>query len=313
MHSAEFDFVQIAVVGASGPTGFFLCEEFKKRGSRVRAVARSRDALDRVFAGRGIDTVSADALNPETVDRAVAGCDLVVDCIGLPADRMADHPRTARNLADAARKAGARCLQISSYWAYLPIVQRPVTERHPRRDGVEYVRHRREAEDILQAAGAAVVNLPDFYGPRVHSSTLQQALLDAVAGKPMSWIGRRDTPREYVYVPDAARTIAALARNHDAYGQRWIVPGAGPLTATETAEMVRAVLGERVKLRTAGLRTLRLLGLFLKPLREFLPMVPYYVEPISFDGTKLAGLIGEQQTTPYSDGIRATLDWLRKN
>jgi nucleoside-diphosphate-sugar epimerase len=310
---AELDFVQIAVFGAGRPTGFFICEDFEKRGGRDRAVARNRDLLDQVFAGRGIDTMSADALDPGMVDRAVAWCDLVVDCIGLPADHMADHPRTARNLADAVRKSDARCLQVSSYWAYLPIVQHLLTEQHPRRNGVEFVRYRREAEDILQEAGAAVVNLPDFYGPRVHTSTLQQALLDALAGKPMCWIGQRGTPRDYVYVPDAARTIVALPHNHDAYGQRWIIPGAGPLTATDTAEMVRAVLGERVKLRTAGIWTLRLLSLFMKPLRPFLPMVPYYVEPISFDGTKLYGLIGEQETTPYPDGIRATLDWLRKN
>ena len=52
------------------------------------------------------------------------------------------------------------------------------------------MRMRREAEDILQGAGAAVLNLPDFYGPEVHASILQRALEEAAAGKAVNWIGR---------------------------------------------------------------------------------------------------------------------------
>ena len=307
----ELSFDRVAVFGAGGPTGSYICDQLLGRRSAVRGVARNKERLDQVFADTGVETLSADALDADAVERAVTGCDLVVDCIGLPADRMADHPRTARNIAHAARNAGARCLQVSSYWAYLPIIRLPLTEAHPRRGGVDYVRLRREAEDIMEGTGAAVVNLPDFYGPRVHTSTLQQALTEALADKPMSWIGRADTPHEYAYVPDAARTIVELAHRREAYGQRWIVAGAGPLTADETAKIASDALGRNVKVRAAGVWMLRLLGLFMSELRQFLPMVPYYVEPISYDSTRLVDLIGEQPTTPYADGVSATLDWLR--
>jgi nucleoside-diphosphate-sugar epimerase len=301
---------RVAVFGAGGPTGSFLCSELVERGVAVRAVGRNRDRLLEVFAGREVEAVAADALEPDQARMAADGCDLVVDCIGLPANRMADHPRTARNIADAAGRSGARCLQVSSFWAYLPIQELPLTEAHPRRGGVDYVRYRREAEDILQAAGAAVVHLPDFYGPRVHTSTLQQPLQEAVSGKAMSWIGRRDTPREYAFVPDAMGTVAELALRNEAYGERWLVPGFGPLTGAEAARIVREHLGRAVKLRAAGPWMLRLVSLFLKPLKEFMPMVPYYVEPIAYDGTKLERLLGPQRTTPYEEGIRATLEWL---
>jgi len=74
------------------------------------------------------------------------------------------------------------------------------------------------------------LNLPDFYGPYVHTSTLQQALSDAVRGKAMNWIGAADTEREYVYVPDAMAMAAELATYDQAYDEHWIIPGAGPLT-----------------------------------------------------------------------------------
>jgi hypothetical protein len=49
---------------------------------------------------------------------AIEGCNIVYDCIGLPGDQMHLHPATARNIADALRNTKARCVQVSSYWAY---------------------------------------------------------------------------------------------------------------------------------------------------------------------------------------------------
>jgi nucleoside-diphosphate-sugar epimerase len=308
----DLSFERAVIFGAGGPTGFFLASELRRRGVSIRAAARDRDRLARTFADEDVDTVSADATDADQVARSIAGCDLVVDCIGLPAEHMADHPRTASAIAEAVQASGARCLQVSSFWSYLPITRLPLDESHPRRGGVDYVRYRRQAEDILQAVGACVVQLPDFYGPRVHTSTLQQPLMDAVAGKPMSWIGRADTAREYAFVPDAMATVAALACRPEAYGERWIVPGAGPLTGAETAVAARHHLGQEVKLRAAGVWTLRLASLFIKPLRQFMPMIPYYVEPVSYDGSRLEALLGEQDLTPYPEGIAITLDWIRR-
>jgi nucleoside-diphosphate-sugar epimerase len=307
----ELVFRRVAVFGAGGPTGTYLSAELVNRGARVRAIGPHKDRLERSLAGLDADIVPADALDPSATIRAADGCDLVVDCIGLPADRMADHPRTAEHIAAAAAATGARCLQISSFWAYLPVTRLPLDETHPRQGGVDYVRHRRAAEDIFLSAGAAVVNLPDFYGPKVHSSTLQQPLADAVTGKAMSWIGGADTPREYVFVPDAMGTVADLAARPEAYGERWIVPGAGPLTGNEAAALAGRALGREVKLRAAGPWMLRLVSLFVPSLRQFLPMIPDYVEPIAYDGSKLRALLGEQEVTPYPDGIRATVAWLR--
>mgnify|MGYP002064215438 CR=1 FL=1 len=42
-----------------------------------------------------------------------------------------------------------------------------------------------------------------------------------------------------------------------------------------------------------------------------MPMVDSYVDPISYDGSKLHDLIGEQPVTPYREAIPETLDWLK--
>jgi nucleoside-diphosphate-sugar epimerase len=200
---------------------------------------------------------------------------------------------------------------VSSYWAYLPFRRLPVDESHPREGGNAYIQARRAAEDILAAAGAAIVHLPDFFGPFVHISMLQQPLADAANGRVMNWVGSPRLAREYIFVPDAMRLVAALARRAEAYGQHWAFPGAGPLTGPEAAAIASAHLGRRVKLRTAGSVLLRLVSLFNRDLRDFLPMVPHYLRPMRYDGGKLARLLGEPELTPYDEAIPQTLDWLR--
>jgi nucleoside-diphosphate-sugar epimerase len=258
-----------------------------------------------------VEQMAADLLDADLACRAMEGCDLAFDCIGLPMERMSDHVCTARSIAAAMVETGTRCVHISSFWAYVPIERLPLREDHPRVGGPLPVRLRREAEDILRDAGAAVVNLPDFYGPEVHSSILQQALVEAAAGKTVHWVGTPETPREYVYVPDAMKAAAELSLHPEAYGDRWIVPGSGPITMNRVLEIAGEDLGRSVRVRSAGPLVLRILSAFVKPLRAFLPLVPTYLAPISYDGSKLGRLVAEIPATPYETAIPRTLDRLK--
>ena len=300
----------VAILGATGSTGIHLAAIWKQRGASVRVVSRSRGHLESVFPDSAFDKLAADVLKPEDAARAIEGYELVYDCLGLAPAQMHLHPVAAKTMAEAVRGAGARCIQVSSYWAYLPLQSSPLNEQHPRNGGPDWVRWRREAEDILLGAGVAVLNLPDFYGPHVNFSTLQTPLTEAAAGKTMNWIGGANTPREYIYVADAMRIAAAVADHAEAFGQRWVLPGSGPLTGTQTAEIAGRALGRTVKLRAAGPLMLRLVSLFSSDLRGFMQMVPDYMKPICFDASRLRALIGEPEMTSYDQGIAQTLSAL---
>jgi nucleoside-diphosphate-sugar epimerase len=304
-------FERIAVVGATGPTGRALASELVGRKHAVRVVSRRADVLQACFPGSEFEKKPGDALKAASLAAALQGCDLVVDCIGLPGERMADHAVTARNIAQSVKESGARCVQVSSYWSFMPIREVPVSERHPREDGPPWARFRRETEDVLRDAGGAIVHLPDFFGPHVHTSTLQLAVIDAVNGKPMSWIGPANVKRDYIYVPDAMRIVAGLLTRDEAYGEDWVVPGSGPLSAIELAAILTRLLNREVKVRAAPPWLLRILSFFNKDLRGFMQVVPEYVKPISFDGTKLDRLLGRIARTPYEDALRATIASIR--
>jgi nucleoside-diphosphate-sugar epimerase len=301
---------KIAILGATGPTGIHLAAALRQDGTPVRVVARGMEKLARLFPGGAVEKRVADILDANSTLRAIDGCDLVYDCIGLPGDQMHLHPVTARNIAQALARSKARCVQVSSYWAYYPQVRATMDESHPREGGPPWVRWRREAEDILFAAGAAILHLPDFYGPQVHVSTLQNALTEATQGKRINWLGAADVAREYIFVPDAMRIAAAIGARADAYGAHWCLPGGGPLTGGRVADICARLLGRAVKLRTAGMTMLRLVSLFKKDLRGLLQVAPDYMKPVSYDARRLEGLLGRQAMTAYDAGIAQTLAWI---
>jgi nucleoside-diphosphate-sugar epimerase len=302
---------KVAILGATGPTGIHLAAALYENGIPVRVVARATDKLKRLFPDTAIEKFQANILDPGETLRAVENCDLVYDCIGLPGDQMHLHPDTARNVAAAIGQTKARCVQVSSYWAYYPQARAIMNESHPRSGGPPWVRHRREAEDILVAAGAAILHLPDFYAPQVHVSTLQSALMEAASGKTVNWLGRADVARDYIYVPDAMRIACAIGRHADAFGAHWCLPGGGPLTGRQVAEIASRHVGRAVKLRSADLFMLRLVSLFNRDLRGFMQIAPNYMKPVSYDARKLERLLGPQTMTPYPTGIARTLDWLK--
>jgi nucleoside-diphosphate-sugar epimerase len=301
---------KVAIVGATGPTGIHLAAELRKTTATVRVVARGMDKLAKLFPDAVFEKLPADVLDPDATLRAIEGCELVYDCIGLPGDQMHLHPVTARNIANAIRQTNARCVQVSSYWAYYHQVRTEMNEAHPRSGGPAWARYRREAEDLLCEAGAAVLHLPDFYGSQVHVSTFQNALKEAAAGKTVNWIGKVNVHREYVYVPDAMRIAAAIGAHTEAFGAHWCLPGSGPLSGREAVDIAARHLGRAVRLRSAGLTTLRILGLLNRDLRGFLQVAPDYVKPVRYDARKLQGLLGPPQMIAYDAGIGETLSWI---
>ncbi|MFO1412446.1 MAG: SDR family oxidoreductase [Burkholderiales bacterium] len=101
---------RILVLGASGYVGTHLVPYLAARGHRVRAAARRLEALT-VRGWDGVECVAADALDPASLDRALAGIDvayyLVHSMASGPSFPRLDR-EAARHFRDAAARAGVR-------------------------------------------------------------------------------------------------------------------------------------------------------------------------------------------------------------
>ena len=72
----------------------------------LRVIARDMDKLARLFPDVAVEKRPADILDADATLRAIEGCDLVYDCVGLPGDQMHLHPVTARASRNAPLPSG---------------------------------------------------------------------------------------------------------------------------------------------------------------------------------------------------------------
>jgi Saccharopine dehydrogenase NADP binding domain len=94
------------VYGASGHTGKFVISELAARGLKTVAVGRSAATLAEL-ANRGVETREAGIEDAHSLDEALAGAAVVINCAGPFLD-------TADPLASAALRAGAHYLDVTA-------------------------------------------------------------------------------------------------------------------------------------------------------------------------------------------------------
>jgi nucleoside-diphosphate-sugar epimerase len=172
---------------------------------------------------------------------------------------------------------------------------------------------RKEQEDLVMQAHAtgklqaAVLRLPDFYGPGVDKSFLWSAFQAAKAGKRAQLVGPIDTPHEFVYIPDAGITVARIIAEPGAWGSSWNLGAAGATSMRKMADEIFAQAGHKPRYTVAGKTILRLVGLFNPLMREMVEMHYLLTTPVILNDSRLEHLLGGLQKTSYAEGIRQTL------
>lgn len=103
----------VTVFGGGGFVGRYVVEALLRRGARVRIAERSpKNAYYlKAHANLGqITYVPADITQPETLTAAVAGADAVINLVGSFVDMQRLHVEGAKNIAEAAARAGVKSL-----------------------------------------------------------------------------------------------------------------------------------------------------------------------------------------------------------
>jgi nucleoside-diphosphate-sugar epimerase len=176
---------------------------------------------------------------------------------------------------------------------------------------------RKEQEDLVFAADGrnglrtAILRPPDFFGPESELSYAADIFKAALEGRAANVIGPIDTPHEFVFVPDVAKTLIALAANEEAYGKAWNLAGPGLTTVRRFAEMVFVAAGQKMRLRAANKFILNVLGIFNPMMREIAEMNYLWTTPVKLDDSRLRQLLPNLQKTSYEEGIRITLQEMR--
>ena len=306
----------IVILGAGGAIGRNLGHELDRRGIEFRAVGRNAQKLQAGFSNRVIRV--ADLADPDQARTAVVGATTVFYTVGVEYHHFELHPLLMQKALEAcAAESVPQMVVVTSVYSYgWPRMNR-VTEEHPREPQSRKGRYRKEQEDLaldahwMSRVRAAVVHLPDFYGPYADQSLSNPIFAAALAGKKANWLGSVDLPHEFVYTPDAARTLLDLAGHDEAYGHRWNLGGAGTITGREFITAVYREAGQKPKWRAVTKWMLQVGGVFNPLLRELREMYYLGETPVILDDSRLEALIGPLQKTPYEKGIRETMAWMK--
>ena len=153
-----------------------------------------------------------------------------------------------------------------------------------------------------------ILRPPDLYGPDSELSYVRTIFDAALRGGRAKVVGPIDTPHEFIFVPDLAKTLLALSEEEEAYGQAWNIAGPGLITTRQFAELVFAAVGKQPKLQVANKPMLRLLGLFNPFLREVVELHYLWTTPVKLNDARLRRLLPSLRKTSYEDGIRMTIE-----
>jgi nucleoside-diphosphate-sugar epimerase len=251
MNQSALSGARVLVIGASGCLGGRLVERLVECGAHVRALVR-RPASAASIARLPIEVMIGDVLDPHAVTTSAQGCAVVFNCARNrepdPMLQRAVDVDGAGHVVDAARRAGARVVHVSSVRVYdrpsegvLDESTRPVPkgEDPPSDDKLE-------GEQIALARGVrdgvpvVVIQSAIVYGPNAHYSL--EMLSDLRAGRVILVNGGVGICN-VVYVDDAVTALLLAATNDRAHGERFLISGPEHPTWAQFVGAFEAMLG----------------------------------------------------------------------
>lgn len=310
----------VAIVGATGVLGETLGAALSAAGRPYRAIGRSSQSLEAAFsADPQAERRTWNPSDPASVKAALEGVESAVYTVGVDYTKFAEHPILMQSAIDGAIAAGVeRMLLIGTVYPFGRPRATPVTEAHPREPHTFKGEMRKRQEDLLVAADArgelraAVLRLPDFYGPRVTKAYMSDVFRAAAEGGTAQMIGPVDRPHEYIFVPDVPPVILKMLDDPRFFGRAWDLGGPGTITPREFADRVFAAAGRKPRLFIAGPAMVRMVGIFNPLMREVAEMQYLFETPVILDDSALRDAIGGLTKTPYDEGIRLTLASMKR-
>ena len=226
----------VTVFGGGGFIGRYVCEALFKRGVRVRVASRDprNDYFIQPLAQVGqFGFEQADVTKLESVRHAVRGATAVVNLCGVFGRKMrAVHVDGARNVAEAAREAGADALvQISAIGAD---VHSPAL----------YGESKGEGETAVREAfpNATIIRPSLVFGPE-DELTNRFAAMASLPFLPVIAAKRNFQP---VYVRDLAKAIALAALEPETYrGNTFEIAGPQVMSMVELHHAILELTGQK--------------------------------------------------------------------
>lgn len=314
----------ILVLGATGGVGGAVALELIRRGRPVRLLLRDpAKAASRFGQAAEVEVIAGDALDADALRDAARGVAAIFHGVNYPYHCWRPNmTRVTDNVVAAASAAGsspARIVFPGNVYGLGRQTGTPLAEDTADRPCSSKGALRVELEDTLRraaAAGVPVLNLRagDYFGPTVRNGLVDRLFGNAAAGRRPQFLGRRDIPHQFAFMPDLARATVDLMLRPDAPEGYDLVHFPGHLVATLDefcGAIARAAGRPGLKPSPVPWPLVRLAGLFDPATRGVLELRYLFDEALIIDGGRLGARLPEFRPTPLQQAIVATLESYR--
>ncbi|RIK10031.1 MAG: NAD-dependent dehydratase [Acidobacteria bacterium] len=269
------------VTGATGFIGSHLTESLVRAGAKVRALvhynADDRQGNLELLSSdirKEIEVVRGDIRNPEGMDAAAEGVDVVFHLAALiaipysyvnPREHFETNVIGTYNVARAAQRAGVeRFVHTSTSEVYGTARFTPITEDHPLQGQSPYSASKIGADKAVESLQlsfdlpAVTVRPFNTYGPRQSRRAIIPAIISQLLTSSTLRLGSLEPERDLTFASDTADGFiaAADALASDAVGQTFNLGNGASISIGELAnrliEMIRP--GARIETDPARVR-----------------------------------------------------------
>jgi dihydroflavonol-4-reductase len=317
--------MRVLVTGATGKVGFAIATALLDRGDHVRALVRDRKRAAGVLPA-GIEPVTGDATDPDSLDAAVEGSELVFNSMGMPEQWVRDegifdrvNAQGSGHLAAAAKRAGVRrFVHTSTHDVFHAETGGHFNEStladYPK--GTAYERSKQRAEELVLAERdgmeVVILNPSGVYGPTPSPTpSFENEVFEPAVRKRLPALPPGGTG--YAFVEGvAAGHLAAAEKGAD--GERYILAD-GYADFRELAETAVRIAGRgRIppRMPVPLARAVSALTEGVSRISRRPPLLPrgqlhYILWQARPDSSKAQRELGWRQT-PLDEGVRKTLD-----
>lgn len=260
--------MKIFIAGGTGFVGGNLCTVLREEGHELRLLVHRRREESRA----GIEQIEGDVSDVASFSAAVAGCDAVINLIGIirefpgrgiTFDRL--HVEATRNMVQVATEAGvSRYLQMSALGTRPDAVSR-------------YHRTKWVAEGVVSGSGLewTIFRPSMIFGP---GDAFVNMLADQIRKFPVvPVIGDGGYRLQPIAVRDVARCFSMALGMPETVGQAYELCGSDRLTYREMLDTIGRVLG---KTSVAKFRNPLGLMRIVTSLLETIPLYPVTTDQI---------------------------------
>ncbi len=304
----------VLVTGGAGFIGSELTRQLVESGAKVTVLDNFTSGKEQYLEGLAVRVVKGDVCDKRTAANSTKDQKVVYHLAALPfiPDSYVSPEEFFRVnvegsitlMSEAIRSESVeRFVYLSSSEVYGSAQTIPMNEDHPTRPQSTYAVSKLAADRAVftihkeQDFPVVIMRLFNSYGPNITQPyIIPEITIQLLERDGYLRLGNVESSRDFTFVQDSARAIILAATSKQTIGEVINVGSGKEIKIADLANLIAKILGKRFTL-ASDISRLR----------------PFDVERLVCDNSKAKSLLGWKPEVALNEGLRQTVDWIRRN